>query len=212
MMKSPVANRFLSVICRSATATLALVLSLVLVLVPSVDANAQGVFYSTETVLTDFFSDSERVGFTRVQVGPHAAHFSEALGYVPSRAEFVVFEAFTGERLDGYAVIDNQKGQHQPITFAIKVGPSGVVERVEVMVYREGYGDEIREPRFREQFVGLGSSDPIRFGQDIVAITGATISSKAFSIAVKRAVAVVELVRRQKKVELGSSSGLARSR
>jgi len=92
-------------------------------------------------------------------------------------------------------VIDDEKGQHQPITFGIKLDATGRVQRTEVMVYREGYGEEIREARFKKQYRGKGPGDGLRFGSDIVAISGATISSRSMTVAVARAVKLVEAAR-----------------
>jgi hypothetical protein len=86
-------------------------------------------------------------------------------------------------------------GQHLPITFGVKISPTGQVERVEVMVYRESFGGEVRDARFREQFVGKGERSPIRSGDDIIAISGATLSSKAVALGVRRAIALTTCVR-----------------
>ncbi|TMB30692.1 MAG: hypothetical protein E6J62_14665, partial [Deltaproteobacteria bacterium] len=45
-------------------------------------------------------------------------------------------------------------GQSLPITFAVGVKPDGTLQDIQVMVYREPHGDEIREKRFRAQFAG----------------------------------------------------------
>ena len=66
---------------------------------------------------------------------------------------YTLYIAKTGEHVDGYAILDEENGQHLPISFAVKLSPSGAVEAAGVMVYRERYGDEVRDPRFRQQFV-----------------------------------------------------------
>lgn len=159
-------------------------------------SHAQGVYYSTQSVLKDFFKTSQRVTFVTLDNKDNVEKsMTTLLGYRPTKARYVVFVAYSGDTIDGYAVIDDEQGQHQPITFAVKLTPEGDVERSEVMVYREGYGDEIREIRFRRQFVGKAVEDPTAFGKDIVAISGATISSRAMSIAVRRAIALVHVAR-----------------
>ena len=44
-------------------------------------------------------------------------------------------------------------GQAHPITFAVAVGPDGLVKDVEVLVYREPCGAQIEEARFRRHFI-----------------------------------------------------------
>jgi electron transport complex protein RnfG len=46
-------------------------------------------------------------------------------------------------------VIDDELGLHQPITFATRLSSHGKVERVEIVVYREPRGAEVRDARFR---------------------------------------------------------------
>src|SRR5262249_57222060 len=93
---------------------------------------------------------------------------------------------------DGSAVIDEEKGLHQPITFATRLSPKGAIERLEIMVYREPRGDEVRDPRFRKQFEGKTAQDSLRLNQDIDAVSGATVSSASLAVGVHRATVLVE--------------------
>jgi hypothetical protein len=102
--------------------------------------------------------------------------------------------------VDGYAILDEEPGQHLPIGFAVKFSPAGVVLRQEIMVYRERYGDEVRDERFRRQFVGKTARDGLRPGEDIMAVSGATISSRAMAVGVRRALLLLsELVLRARE-------------
>ena len=44
------------------------------------------------------------------------------------------------------------------------------------MVYREDYGGEIGSKRWLKQFIGKTQNDELRYGDNIAAISGATIS------------------------------------
>jgi hypothetical protein len=177
---------------RSVQSRLSLVLALSLLATPLLladGAHAEGTYWTTKSLLKSFFKDSERVTFVDIAGSELAGH----TGRRAPRARYVVFVATTGDRVDGYAVIDEEKGQHQPITFGTQLDAAGKVVRTEIMVYREGQGDEIREARFQRQYRGKGARDGLRFGRDIVAISGATISSRSMTVAVERAVKLVEL-------------------
>jgi hypothetical protein len=63
----------------------------------------------------------------------------------------------------------------------------GRVTRVEVVAYREPYGEGIRSKRFRKQFVGKEAASGFKPGHDIDVISGATLSARAMAKAVKRA-------------------------
>jgi hypothetical protein len=158
-------------------------------------ARATTTFFTTPALLKEFFPSSERVTYRKLTPSPEQAKaLQDRLGYKPTRREYVVFVALTGERVDGYALVDDELGQHEPITFGVKLSPKGVIERQEVMVYRESYGAEIVDPRFRKQFVGKSGKDPLRAGVDVDVITGATISSRSMAAGVRRALALLEVL------------------
>jgi hypothetical protein len=159
----------------------------------SLPARAAGNFFTTPQILKEFFPKSQRVTYRKVKLGPaELAAVQGRLGYKPAKPEYVIFVATTGEQVDGYAVIDDELGQHEQITFAVKLSPAGVIERQEVMVYREAYGEEITDSRFRRQFQGKTAKDPVRAGVDIDVVTGATISSRSMAIGVRRALVLVD--------------------
>ncbi len=181
-------------------------------LVTPQDAAAQGVYHSRSSVLKAFFKTSERVTFERFELGQtQRRDLGRILGYLPS-SSVTVYVGMSSERIDGYAIIDNELGQHEPITYAVKVGIDGKVAQVAVMVYRESYGEEITHRRFRTQFRGKTSADPIRVGRDISAISGATISAKAMARGVKRSLILIEtLILKRERARQASRSHAAQS-
>lgn len=86
-------------------------------------------------------------------------------------------------------------GQAEPITFAVAITPSGVVQDVRVMVYREPHGAEIENSRFHKQFIGKVLKDPLTLGKDVDAISGATISSRSEAFAVKKSLGLADIMR-----------------
>jgi hypothetical protein len=157
-------------------------------------AEPSEIVYSTpKTVLASFFPKSERVTYRRVTLDAGAkARLAHRLGYPPARDSYTIFVALTAGKVDGYAVIDDELGLHQPITFATRLTSRGVVDRVEIMVYREPRGDEVRDPRFCKQFEGKTAADPLRIDRDIDAVSGATVSSASLATGVRRAAILVE--------------------
>jgi electron transport complex protein RnfG len=157
-------------------------------------AESSEVVYATpKTVLASFFPKSERVTYRTLPLDARAkARLAHRLGYTPARESYTVFVAMTQGKVDGYAVIDDELGLHQPITFATRLTSRGVVDRVEIMVYREPRGDEVRDPRFRKQFEGKSAADPLRIDRDIDAVSGATVSSASLATGVRRAAILIE--------------------
>ena len=95
----------------------------------------------------------------------------------------------------GYIVVDDVIGKFELISYAVGIGSDGAIRQVEVLSYRESHGHEIRLPAWRRQFVGKDSSAPLRVGEDIANISGATLSCSHVTEGVKRIVAVIDLAR-----------------
>ena len=108
--------------------------------------------------------------------------------------EYKTFIAKKDSKVIGYAVIIEEIGKHRPITFIVGVTPEGQTENIAVMVYRESYGSEIRAKRFLKQYEGKTLDDPIRTRDDIVNISGATLSVRAANVGVKKALALISVV------------------
>jgi len=156
-------------------------------------ARADQVYFTARDLLADFFKSSQNVTYKKVQLdGSETQKLAQRLGYTPSKSSYTFYVATSGARVDGYAFIDEEKGAHLPITFAVKLSPTGKVMRQEIVVYREARGDEVRDERFRAQFVGKSAADAIDTDSDIQAVSGATISSRAMAVGVKRAVVLFD--------------------
>ena len=90
----------------------------------------------------------------------------------------------------GWLIVDEVIGKHEFITFAVGIGADGSVRGVEIMEYRESYGGEVRNPKWRAQFVGKTKAAPLKLDADIKNISGATLSSRHIAEGVKRLLAV----------------------
>jgi hypothetical protein len=60
------------------------------------------------------------------------------------------------------------------------------------MTYLEKYGSEVRDDRFRRQFVGKTLADPLLLGNDVVVVSGASISSRSLVAGVRRALFLLD--------------------
>jgi thiamine biosynthesis lipoprotein len=106
------------------------------------------------------------------------------LGRDCRRQSWIYFEGRSGGRCRAYAVIDEVMGKHQMITYMAVFGPDLAVQRIEILQYREAYGGEIRQERFRRQFYGARPGSRLRLNTEIRNISGATISCRAITDAV----------------------------
>ena len=153
------------------------------------------VYLSKEDALRRVFATSERVTAERhVLTDAQVASAEDIARWKLPRREYVFYIGHTGDAIDGYALIDDERGKYHPITFIVAFTPAGEVRHVEVMVYRESMGDGVRRRPFLRQFEGKGAAHVQRFRYAIRHITGATISSRSMMIGVGRAIAVWQAV------------------
>ena len=89
-------------------------------------------------------------------------------------------------------MVHNTIGKHKHMTYMVGVDTNGACSDVELLVFREARGSEVRRKRFNAQYEGKTVSDPIRINKDIINISGATMSVRSISAGVKRVLVLVD--------------------
>ena len=107
-----------------------------------------------------------------------------------------VWEVRSGSARVGWFIVDRVLGKHEMITYAVALTPDGAVKRIEILEYRETYGGEIRNPAWRQQFVGKRFGSVVRLGKDIRNISGATLSSRHVTDGIRRLLVTYQLLLR----------------
>lgn len=112
---------------------------------------------------------------------------------VPDKAEW--FAAEKGGKVTAYIVPGESRGYGGEIKMLVAVTPAGEVIDYKILAHNEtpGLGDNASKDPFKGQFKGkkeanLTVTKDASDKDDIQAMTGATISSKAVTLAVKNAV------------------------
>jgi len=87
------------------------------------------------------------------------------------------------------AFIAEQGGFNAPIRFLLVLDTEHAIHSVTILEHREdpGLGELITRPSFLEQFAGLDKDSSFSLGDEIQAISGATISSRALASGVSKA-------------------------
>ncbi len=96
----------------------------------------------------------------------------------------------------GWFIVDEVIGKHEFITYAIGLTRDGAVRGLEIMDYRESYGGQVRDPKWRAQFIGKTKAAPLILDRDIKNISGATLSSRHLTDGVRRVLALYEIALR----------------
>lgn len=103
-----------------------------------------------------------------------------------------VYKTTSGEWL----IFDQIIGKHENIDMAFGLTKDGKVKGLEILVYRETYGHEIRGDKWRAQFHGKDSSERLRLDKQIKNISGATLSCSHVTDAINRWTKTWELILR----------------
>lgn len=177
------------------TRTAALVALCFSVALCTVSAPSQAqIYFTVQQLLTEQFRTSEAVSYRRVKVTESLrSQFSQDMGVRLAKNRYTVYIATTHGKVDGYALFDEERGQHEMIGFATFFDARGKVTRVEITAFREPHGDGVRAAQFRKQFVGRTARSGFLPNSDIDAVSGATISSRSLCKGVKRAAALLDV-------------------
>jgi hypothetical protein len=150
-------------------------------------------FLTEEEALKLMFSSSERIHKDLIRLTQEKKfQIEERIGWKFPEELFEVFIGETGTQIDGYAVIQNTIGKHKPMTYMVGVDNQGRVSNVELLVFREARGSEVRTKRFNVQYEGKTCLDPVRINKDIINISGATMSVRSMSAGVKRVLVLID--------------------
>jgi Na+-translocating ferredoxin:NAD+ oxidoreductase RnfG subunit len=152
-------------------------------------------YLSAEQAARLMFPQADRFEARTVAFDAEQLRKLQSAGVAPRSARWQVQVALKDGAAQGYVVIDDVVGKVELITYAVAIGHDGTVRQIEVLSYRESHGHEIRLPAWRKQFVGKGTSAPLRIGDDIANISGATLSCSHVTEGVRRIVAVIDLAR-----------------
>lgn len=120
---------------------------------------------------------------------------TEADSYQPISGKTDWYAASKGGKTIAYIVPAESKGYGGAIKLLVAVTPEGLVKNFNILDSKEtpGLGDKAAKPQFSEQLMGkranhlLVTKDPTN-KENIMAISGATITSRAVTLGVKNAV------------------------
>lgn len=95
-----------------------------------------------------------------------------------------LFEIYSENNRLGYAYIGKAPSKTDEFDYMILFDQQWIIKKTKVLIYREDYGGEIGSKRWLRQFDGRSQMDELKLHEDIIAISGATISVKSMTKAV----------------------------
>jgi NosR/NirI family nitrous oxide reductase transcriptional regulator len=117
--------------------------------------------------------------------------FPSATSFSPKSGEPPHFKAYAGQQVAGYAFWTTElepleRGFDGPIKILVGMDPKGVLTGIIVAQHNEPYGNwSIEPPPFAAQFRGKSIRDPFRVGDDVHAVSRATMTISSAARAVR---------------------------
>lgn len=83
-------------------------------------------------------------------------------------------------------ILDQVVGKHEFIDIAVGLTHDGKVKGIEILTYRETYGYEVANPKWRAQFHGRDNTEHLKLDDQIKNISGATLSCRHITDGINR--------------------------
>ena len=161
-----------------------------------------GVLWTAEALLRDFFASSDRVGYRKVSLTHEETTQLAALtGVEPEKDAQLLYVAETGARIDGYAFLDTTGPRERAADFGVQLGADGRVERVEVMRLVDPEQQAVLDPRFLHQFEGRAFADAPRLHRKIDKPMQCGSACSAATRATRRALFLVSKLNTERDTE-----------
>jgi Na+-translocating ferredoxin:NAD+ oxidoreductase RnfG subunit len=159
----------------------------------AVSADAK-VFYSQSEALELAFPGAEEVASNTFILDDDQVARIESLAKCDLDSKLV--KIYTGKRdgkVIGYALIDIHNVRTLPEAFMVVLNPEGEVRSLRVLAFHEPLEYKPTK-RWYQQFDNRSIEAPLRVGGDIHGVVGATLSTRATTRGVRRALAYYEVL------------------
>ena len=178
--------------------------ALALLLLAALAPGAEGtVFHSQEEALELAFPDADRIESQTYILSAAQKQAVEKLARSELESELVTFfSGWRGDELLGSALIDVHTVRTLPEAFMVVLSPEGSVASLRVLAFYEP-SEYMPTRRWYEQFAGADQqklAKGLRLGRDVHGVVGATLSARAVTRSVRRALAF------HKILEVGAGS------
>ncbi|MEP0211630.1 MAG: FMN-binding protein [Cellulophaga sp.] len=109
-----------------------------------------------------------------------------------------VFKIKTDDTVTGYAYVGQANSMKNVFDYVVFINKDLSIKKTKVLIYREDHGRQIGAQRWLKQFIGLSINKKPVYGENVDAISGATISAKSMTIAVKDVLETIQKLNNKK--------------
>jgi hypothetical protein len=161
-----------------------------LLLTALIAVNAHGkVFLSQSEALALAFPDAEEVRSDTFVLDDDQVARIESLARCELDSKLVkIYTGTSGGKVLGYALIDIHNVRTLPEAFMVVLSPAGEIRSLRILAFHEPLEYKPTD-RWYSQFNNRSIEAPLRVGGDVHGVVGATLSTRATTLGVRRALA-----------------------
>ena len=108
------------------------------------------------------------------------------------------YKVVASNKVLGYVFLDRAPSKTADFDYLILLDKNLIIAKTKVLIYREDYGGEIGSSRWLKQFIGKTIADKLQYENDIIAISGATISALSLTKAVNSFLLDLDILHKNK--------------
>lgn len=155
-------------------------------------------FYSKQEALALAFPQADRIEDQTLFLTDEQVKQVEVLAQAPVDSKLATFYiGHKGPDILGYALIDTHIVRTLPETFLIVLTPTGSIQKLLVLAFYEPQ-EYLPSERWLRQFDQKTLDTNLRLQRDIHGIAGATLSARAVTSGVRKALALFQVLREQR--------------
>lgn len=170
----------------------------IMVLLASAVAGAQDLKQSAERELRSLYGAETVLHYEKVPVTREMRKAAVTQVNQNYYFNFIYYWSIhKGDSLVGHALVDNVFGKQMPITFLVVFDSEQSVVHNRILKYREIKGRAVKKRDWLDSFVGKDAGSSFKYGTDIDALSGSTISAKSMTKGVQKLCLLVQDIHKE---------------
>lgn len=162
--------------------------------------------FSFGTAPSEFYPEKEAAKIVKSVLKEKEITFPEKWemeNLTGERAFLIVYKLGKTESVQNeYAVFTQAKGRYELFDYLLILAADFTVQKVSIVKYRSERGGEIASKKWLKQFENYSSGE-LRYGKEISALSGATLSASSITSDIPM---VVEMLKEDLKVKVSGSN------
>ncbi|MFN2260457.1 MAG: FMN-binding protein [Psychroflexus sp.] len=104
----------------------------------------------------------------------------------PKYDQLHIYKILEAENLLGYAYLSEANSKKDVFDYVVFYHTDFSIKKSKILIYREKYGRQVGSQRWLKKFNGKTNESNLEYGEDIAAVSGATITATAMTDAIKK--------------------------